>query len=167
MTTTRCVHVVSSSSRNLNFTSSNFFIIKVFHHQIFSIQLIFDQWKQEQQIRFDESFCQRFHCFENSHQTMIIFHRVIYCSSNFIFFDIREQFIITCFDVCLLVSQKQFKWLNFKILWTCRNFANLIFSIHICIIRLLFVFINLMCYFIFDFFKSSVWIDVEYINWFW
>ena len=83
------------------------------------------------------------------------------------FFDIRKQFIITCFDVCLLVPQKQFKWLNFEILWTCKNFTISIFLIRICVIRLFFIFINLMCYFIFDFFKFSAWIDVEYVNWFW
>ena len=81
MTITRCFRIVLSSSRNFKFH-----IIKFFHHQIFSIQLIFDQWKHWQQIRFNESFCQRFCHFENNYQTVIIFHHVIHCPPNFVFF---------------------------------------------------------------------------------
>ena len=69
-------------------------------------------------------------------------------------FDIRKQLITTCFNVCLLALQKQFKWLNSKILRTYKNFNNSIFSIHICVIRLLFIFVNLMCYVIFVLYKS-------------
>ena len=50
----------------LNFTLLNL-IIKSFHHQFFSIQLIFGQRKHRQQVRFDESSCQRFRRFKNSY----------------------------------------------------------------------------------------------------
>ena len=145
------------------------FITKLKFHIIkfFSIQLVFGQWKHWQQIRFNESFCQRFCYFKNNYQMIIIFHFIIYCLSYFIFFDIKKQFIITCFDVCLFASQKKFKWLNSEILCACKNFPSLIFFVRICVIKLLFIFTNLTCHFILAFPKAPFWAGVKDVSWPW
>ena len=82
-------------------------------------------------------------------------------------FGIREQFINTCSDICLLASQKQFEWSNPGILQACRNFASPIFSVRIWMIRLLFVFTKSACYFILDLSRLSTWAGVESVNWPW
>ena len=129
------------------------------------IELGFDEKKHWQCIRFYESLNQDFYCFKklNMSFSYVLFLSPLIAVQMLNASDINMQFFITCFDVCSSIPHGQSEWLNPGILRSCKNFVDSIFFIHICVIRLFFVFIRPMCHFIFFWFNGSFCVN-EYLN---
>ena len=77
---------------------------------------------------------------------------------------INMQFIITYFDVCSSTSHQQFEWSKFDILRSWKNFVSLIFFVHICVIKLFFIFTKSACHFILFFLSNGPFCVDEYLN---